>query len=53
MEVAQVLGPATADQIDKNIDGKEPTDENGVGGIADKKDDSEMDIDEQHVEART
>nr|GEU87507.1 midasin isoform X1 [Tanacetum cinerariifolium] len=49
---AQALGPAATDQIDKNIDGKEPTDENGDGGIVDKKDDSEMDVDEQHVEAR-
>ncbi|PWA97505.1 hypothetical protein CTI12_AA028730 [Artemisia annua] len=49
---AQALGPAAADQIDKNIEGKEPTDENGDGGIADKKDDSEMDVDEQNVEAR-
>ncbi|KAI3759776.1 hypothetical protein L6452_07827 [Arctium lappa] len=49
---AQALGPASADQIDKNIDGKEPADGDGDGGIADKKDDSEMDIDEQHLEAR-
>lgn len=49
---AQALGPAAADQIDKNIDGKEPADDNGDGGIADKKDDSEMDIEEQHLEAR-
>ncbi|GJZ14275.1 hypothetical protein Tco_0549505 [Tanacetum coccineum] len=35
--MTQALGPTTADQIDKNIDGKEPTEENGGGGIADKK----------------
>ncbi|KAI3766421.1 hypothetical protein L2E82_16478 [Cichorium intybus] len=48
---AQALGPATADQIDKNIDGKEPNDGNTDGGIVDKKDDSEMDI-EENLEAR-
>ncbi|KAL4583665.1 hypothetical protein LXL04_008247 [Taraxacum kok-saghyz] len=51
---AQALGPATADQIDKNIDGKEPNDgkDPNDGSVADKKDDSEMDIEEQHIEAR-
>ncbi|XP_023760194.1 midasin [Lactuca sativa] len=51
---AQALGPATADQIDKNMDGKEPNDgKNTDGEVTDKKDDSEMEIDEeQHVEAR-
>ncbi|GKA96856.1 hypothetical protein Tco_0818951 [Tanacetum coccineum] len=48
--MAQTLRPAAADQIDKNIDGKETTDENDGGGIADKKDDSEMGIDEQKLE---
>lgn len=52
---AQALGPATADQIDTNIDGKEANDgKNTDGEVTDKKDDSEMEIDEeqQHVEAR-
>ncbi|KAJ9568543.1 hypothetical protein OSB04_004509 [Centaurea solstitialis] len=50
---AQALGPASADQIDKNIDGNEPKDGDGDGGVADKKDDSEMDVEDQHVEARS
>ncbi|KAI3727341.1 hypothetical protein L1987_67154 [Smallanthus sonchifolius] len=49
---AQALGPAAADQVDKNIDRKEPSDGDGDGGLADRKDDSEMDIEDQHHEAR-
>ncbi|KAI3711870.1 hypothetical protein L1987_70419 [Smallanthus sonchifolius] len=45
---AQALGSAAADQVDKNIDMKESAD--GVGP-SDLKDDSEMDIEDQHHEA--
>ncbi|XP_076884991.1 midasin-like [Bidens hawaiensis] len=47
----QALGPAAADQVDKNIDRKEPADGDGDGGPADRKDDFEMDIEEQQPEA--
>ncbi|KAI3814816.1 hypothetical protein L1987_14461 [Smallanthus sonchifolius] len=47
--MAQALGSAATDQVDKNIDMKESAD--GVGP-ADLKDDSEMDIEDQHHEAQ-
>ncbi|KAK1434225.1 hypothetical protein QVD17_11144 [Tagetes erecta] len=57
---AQALGSAAADQVDKNIDRKEPGDGDddddgdgdGDGGTTDKKDESEMDIEDQHHEGR-
>ncbi|XP_071712181.1 midasin isoform X2 [Rutidosis leptorrhynchoides] len=50
---AQALGSAENEQIDKNLEGKEPNDDNGDGAVADKMDDdSEMDIEEQNVEAK-
>ncbi|KAJ0755641.1 putative von Willebrand factor, type A, AAA+ ATPase domain, midasin, midasin, AAA lid domain 7 [Helianthus annuus] len=49
---AQALGSAAADQVDKNIDRKEPVDGDGDGGPADQKDDVEMDIEDQHHEAQ-
>nr|XP_043616414.1 midasin-like [Erigeron canadensis] len=49
---AQALGPAAADQIDKNIDEKEPTDGDADVGTIEKKDNSDLDIEEQHLESR-
>ncbi|KAI7735795.1 hypothetical protein M8C21_000557, partial [Ambrosia artemisiifolia] len=49
---AQALGSAAADQVDKNIDRKEPVNGDGDGGPADQKDDSEMDIEDQHHESQ-
>ncbi|KAD4889375.1 hypothetical protein E3N88_21448 [Mikania micrantha] len=53
---AQALGPAAADQVDKNIDRKEPADggddDDGGGGPAEQKDDFKMEIEDQQHEAQ-
>ncbi|KAK9066170.1 hypothetical protein SSX86_013491 [Deinandra increscens subsp. villosa] len=45
---AQALGTSAADQVDKNIDMKEPADCDVDAGLADQKDDSEMETEDQH-----